>query len=82
MAAELGVADLLVNGPLTAEELAEQTKTRGVALYRVLRALASVGIFAQDPQGRFSLTPPPNLLLSDVAASQQNVSNEGTLYDN
>ena len=49
VAAELGIADLLANGPLTAEELAEKTHTNGPALYRVLRALASVGIFNQDP---------------------------------
>ncbi len=71
VAAELGIADLLVNGPLTADELAEQTQTQGAALYRLLRALASVGIFAQDPQGRFSLTPPANLLRSDVPDSQR-----------
>ncbi len=71
VAAELGIADLLANGPLTADELAEQTQTQGAALYRVLRALASVGIFAQDPQGRFSLTPPANLLRSDVPDSQR-----------
>jgi hypothetical protein len=71
VAAELGIADLLVNGPRTAEELAEKTQTHGGALYRVLRALASVGIFAQDPDGRFSLTPHANLLRSDVADSQR-----------
>jgi len=71
VASELGIADLLVNGPLTAEDLARQTKTHGAALYRVLRALASVGIFAQDAQGRFSLTPHASLLRSDVADSQR-----------
>jgi hypothetical protein len=71
VAAELGIADLLVNGPLTAEELAERTRTHGRALYRVLRALASVGFFAQDAQGRFSLTPHANLLRSDVPDSQR-----------
>jgi hypothetical protein len=71
VAAELGIADLLVTGPLTAEELAEKTQTNRAALYRVMRALASVGIFAQDPQGRFSLTPTANLLRSDVADSQR-----------
>jgi SAM-dependent methyltransferase len=71
VAAELGIADLLINGPLTAEELAAKTQTHGGSLYRVLRALASVGIFAQDPDGRFSLTPHANLLRSDVAESQR-----------
>jgi O-methyltransferase domain/Dimerisation domain len=71
VAAELGIADLLVNGPLTAKELAKQTQTDSGALYRVLRALASVGFFAQDPRGRFSLTPHANLLRSDVPNSQR-----------
>jgi SAM-dependent methyltransferase len=57
VAAELRIADLLAEGQRTAEELAEDTNTHGDALYRVLRALASVGIFTEDAQGRFSLTP-------------------------
>jgi SAM-dependent methyltransferase len=73
VAAELGIADLLMNGPLTAEELAAQTQTHSGALSRVLRALASVGIFAQDPEGRFSLTPHADLLRSDAAGSQRSM---------
>jgi hypothetical protein len=69
--AELGIADLLTDGPLTAEELAEKTQTHGGALYRVLRALAGVGVFTQDAEGRFSLTPLANLLRTDAAASQR-----------
>jgi SAM-dependent methyltransferase len=65
VASELGIADLLNEGPRTAEELAEQTNAHGSALYRVLRALASVGIFTEDADRRFSLTPPAEYLLSD-----------------
>ena len=65
VAAELGIADLLVDGPLTAEELAEKTNSHGSSLYRVLRALASAGIFSQDEAQRFSLTPLAENLLSD-----------------
>ncbi len=71
VAAELGIADLLTDGPRTAEELAEQTHTHSGALYRVLRALASVGIFSQDAHHRFSLTPLADRLRSDAAASQR-----------
>ncbi len=71
VAAELAIADLLVDGPRMAEELAKLTQTDSGALYRVLRALASVGIFAQDTQGRFLLTPQANQLRSDVADSQR-----------
>jgi hypothetical protein len=69
--AELGIADLLADGPQTAETLAEQTNTHGDALYRVLRALASVGLFTEDIHSRFSLTPLADLLRSDVAGSQR-----------
>jgi hypothetical protein len=71
VAAELRIADLPINGPLIAEELAEQTQTHGATLYRLLCALASVGIFAQDPHGRFSLTPQANILRSDVVSPQR-----------
>jgi len=71
VAAELGIADLLTDGPRTARELAENTHTDDNALYRVLRALASVGIFAEDAQGRFSLTPLAILLRTDGVASQR-----------
>ncbi len=50
-AAELGIADLLAQKPQTANELASRTNAHSGALYRVLRALASVGIFAEDAQG-------------------------------
>src|SRR5262245_21866223 len=56
VAANLGIADLLTDGARPAEELAAATKTQPRALYRLLRALASIGIFAEG-DGRFSLTP-------------------------
>jgi hypothetical protein len=71
VAAELGIADLLTDGPRTAGELAEVTHTQGNALYRVLRALASVGIFEENAHGSFSLTPLADLLRTDGSASQR-----------
>jgi len=71
VAAELGVADILAGGPRTCEELAKQTSTEPDALYRLLRALASVGVFAADGQGRFALTPLAEMLRSDVPGSQR-----------
>src|SRR5205807_1004250 len=56
-AAYLGLADLLTDGPRTASHLAEATGTNAQALYRLLRALAGVGVFAEDERGRFDLTP-------------------------
>jgi len=71
VAAELGIADLLSDGPRTAAELSEKTHTHPNPLYRVLRALASVGVFMQDAEDRFSLTPIGELLKSDAPVSQR-----------
>lgn len=57
VAARLGIADLLSDGPKTADELAQATHANGFMLYRVLRALAGLGIFAEDDEKRFALTP-------------------------
>ncbi len=70
-AAQFGIADLLREGPRTIADLAEATSTNPGALYRLLRALASVGIFAEDSSGRFSLTPLAEPLRSDVSESKR-----------
>jgi hypothetical protein len=69
--AKLGIADLLKDGPQTANTLAEATGTHAPSLYRLLRALSSLGVFAEDKQGRFALTPLAELLQSGVAGSQR-----------
>ncbi|HEX7334539.1 MAG TPA: methyltransferase dimerization domain-containing protein, partial [Pyrinomonadaceae bacterium] len=48
VAAKLGIADLLVSGPKPVDELAKATETDAPSLYRVLRALASLGIFTEQ----------------------------------
>lgn len=67
--ARLGVADLLVKGPRTADDLARETGTHGRTLYRFLRAAAAVGVFAERSDGRFELTPAARCLRSDVPGS-------------
>jgi hypothetical protein len=69
-AAKFGIADLLKGGPQTVGELARATSTDPDALYRLLRALASVGIFAEGASRRFSLTPLAEPLRSDAAGSK------------
>jgi hypothetical protein len=69
VAAKLRVADHLADGPLAAEELAAATGVVSGPLYRVLRALAGLGIFAQEPDGRFRLTPLAELLRADGPGS-------------
>src|SRR5262249_44331274 len=66
VAAKLGVADLLINGAKTADQLAQTAGVQPRPLYRLLRALASVGVFAEDSAGRFSLTPLAEPLRSDA----------------
>jgi hypothetical protein len=69
VAAELGIADLLSNGPRNAEELASATGAHTPPLYRVLRLLASEGVFAETEDGRFVLTPMAEVLRSEVLGS-------------
>jgi len=69
VAAAMGIADLLYDGPRTSEELAAETGAHTGSLYRLLRALASVGVFREDEQKRFALTPLGELLRSDVPGS-------------
>ena len=48
---ELGLADLLADGPHASTDLATATGTHPAALYRLLRTLASVGLFAEVAPG-------------------------------
>ena len=49
IAAQLGIADRLANGPRTTADLARECEVNAEALYRVLRALASLGVFEEKP---------------------------------
>jgi len=69
-AAELGVADALSDGPLPVDELANRTGTNPDALFRVLRALESVGFFAQVMPRVFGNTPASDCLRKDAPGSQ------------
>jgi hypothetical protein len=71
VAAHLGLGDLLADGPQSVAHLAEATGTHAPSLYRLLRGLASEGIFAEDAEGRFGLTPLAECLRSDRPDSQR-----------
>jgi hypothetical protein len=73
IAAELGIADLVAREPMTAKQLAQATSSDASALFRVLRYLASLGIFQADEQDRFALTPMAELLRSDAADSMRSM---------
>ncbi len=84
IAAKLGLADYLKDGPKSVEDLAEETKTHPDSLYRLLRMLSSIGIFAEtknedDEQQqvdqnirRFELTPMASLIQSEAKNSIRN----------
>jgi len=69
VAARVGVADRLAEGPRTAAELAAHAGVDADRLNRVLRLLASIEIFREDGAGRFHLTPMAEPLRSDVPGS-------------
>jgi hypothetical protein len=68
-AAKLGIADLLADGPLTAEELARLAGVDASSLYRLLRALASLGVFTETAPATFALTSTAERLKTDVPDS-------------
>jgi hypothetical protein len=68
VAAKLGLADLLKDGPRTADELASATKSHPRSLYRLLRGLA------EDNLRHFSLTPLSECLRNDVPGSQRSLA--------
>ncbi len=69
VAAVLGIADLLAGGSRTSDDLAAATDTHPDALYRLLRALAAVGVFHEGEGHRFSLTEVGNCLRHDAPDS-------------
>ncbi len=69
VAAKLGLADRLAGGPADAGSLARELGVDPDRLYRVMRALASFGVFTLDPERRFGLAPMGSYLRSDVPGS-------------
>jgi len=69
VAAKLKIADLLQDGPKNSEELARTVDAHPRALFRLLRALASVGIFCENEAGCFQLTPLAKHLQTGIPGS-------------
>jgi SAM-dependent methyltransferase len=65
VAAELGIADLLSDGPRGVDDLAAETATDASSLYRLLRALAAAGVFVEHPDRRFGLSAMGDFLRRD-----------------
>lgn len=74
VAAKLGIADLLADGPKRVDELARVADADAPSLYRVLRALASLGVFTEQDDRVFALTPAAEALRSDIPNSLRDVA--------
>ena len=72
--AKLGIADLIEKKPVHFSKLAAQTKTQPPLLYRLLRALASLEIFAEEEEGCFKHTPLSKLLRSNQPGSLKSLA--------
>ena len=70
VAAALGIADLLRDGPRTSDDLANATATHPRSLYRLLRALAAVNVLDEQSEQRFALTPLGECLRTDSSNSR------------
>src|SRR5690349_8463905 len=69
VAVVLGIPNLLAEGARPCDELAAATQSHGPTLYRLLRALAGIGILHEGDQRRFSLTPLGDALRTEVDGS-------------
>src|SRR5438128_9511882 len=71
--AELEIAEKLKNGPKSVAVLAAESGVKEDPLYRVLRALATAGIFEEQAPRTFALTPAADLLRRDAKGSMRNM---------
>lgn len=74
IAAKLGIADRVGETPKTAEELAGASNAHPAFMRRVLRMLTSIGIFAEDANGRFRQTSLSELLRGDHPRSTRGLA--------
>ncbi len=74
VAAKIGVADHLIDGPVPIERLAAELDADPLALSRLLRTLSSLGVFSETEPGTFGLTPLGATLVSDGEASMRDLA--------
>lgn len=74
VAAKLGIADQLKDKAKHIKDLSADNEVNTDSLYRIMRALASVGIFTEESSQVFGLTPLANVLLSDKEGSMRNLA--------
>jgi SAM-dependent methyltransferase len=68
-AANAGIADVLSSDPKSSDDIAEATGNNPDAIYRLMRALAGIGIFRETSERMFKLTPKAELLQESHPAS-------------
>jgi hypothetical protein len=71
VAAKLQVADHLAGADVSSDEVARRVKANPDYLYRIMRLLASEGVFEEKPGRMFALTPMSDLLRVDKQGSFQ-----------
>ncbi len=69
VAADLGLSDELANGPRTVADLASAVSVDADTLRRLLRALATVGVYTEEPDDSYANTKLSDLLRDDVPGS-------------
>ena len=67
--AKLGIADILSNGPKTADELAKATSGNSLSIYHLMRLLVSMGIFSAEKNDKFKLNSMGKYLLTGTSDS-------------
>jgi hypothetical protein len=71
VAAKFGIADVLADGPLPADDIAKRVGADPDATHRILRALSGHGVFAVRPDGRYEQTPLSDKLRDDAVDSMR-----------
>lgn len=74
VAAKLGIADVLGDGPLPAQEIAKRVGADPEATYRLLRTLSGYSVFELAPDGRFGLTPMADALRDGAPDSMRGMA--------
>lgn len=74
VAAKIGVADAMVDGPVPLDQLASKVDANPLALSRLLRTLSSLGVFSETEPGTFGLTPLGGTLVSDQPGSMRDLA--------
>jgi hypothetical protein len=65
----LGIADILSNGPKTADELAKATSVNSRSIYHLMCRMVSMGVFWAQKNDKFQLNPLGKFLLTGTSDS-------------